>query len=83
MTINQRTILFANYIIENQATVRDTAAHYGYGKSTVHNNVTERLRELDFPLYKKVKKVLEQNYSEKHLRGGESTKQRFFKGDRA
>jgi len=78
MTINQRTILFAEYIVEHGATVRDTADHFGYGKSTVHSNVTKTLKKLDFPMFRQVRAILDNHYATRHLKGGESTKQKYL-----
>lgn len=70
----KRAILEGEYIVENKATVRSTAAAFGVGKSTVHKDVTVVLKELDLELQKEVKKVLEKNLSERHIRGGIATK---------
>ena len=68
----------ANYIIDTKATVRQTAKLFNVSKSTVHKDVTEKLRHEDRELYNAVKKVLERNKSERHLRGGEATKQKYL-----
>lgn len=78
MEISSRVIRAAEYIIEHHATVREAAAYFGYGKSTLHTDVTTRLRHIDFFLYTQVKGVLNDNYSEKHLRGGESTRRKYL-----
>ncbi len=70
----------AEYILETGATVRACAEHFGTSKSTVHKDVTERLEELDPPLHAAVRKVLEKNLRERHLRGGESTRRKFLHG---
>ena len=67
----------AEYIIEHKATVRDAAAHFGISKSTVHTDVTVKLKTLDYKSYKRVRKILEYNFSVRHIRGGEVTKLRF------
>ena len=77
MYIIDRVLEEAYYIAETGATVRDTAKIFGVGKSTVHKDVTTRLKEIDRDLYKKVKKVLEINLSERHIRGGEATKRKY------
>lgn len=79
MSLNERVIDTAFYILENDCTVREAAKHFGVGKSTVHVDVTVRLRALDTPLYRKVKKVLDKNKSERHLRGGAATKKKYEK----
>ena len=70
-------ILNSDYIIENDATVRDAARRFGVSKSTVHKDITERLREIDRLLYEKVRLVLEQNKAERHLRGGDATRRKY------
>ena len=79
LDIKERVLREAEYIIEINATVRQTASVFHFSKSTVHKDVTERLREIDKSLYKKVKKVLEKNLSERHIRGGEATKRKYQK----
>ncbi len=73
----ERCVILGTYIVENRATVRTAAARYGISKSTVHKDVTEHLRHVNAALYEEVKKVLEQNKSERHLRGGEATRRRY------
>ena len=77
--IENRAKLFANYIIENQATVRATAKIFCTSKSTVHKDVAERLEKFNPSLAEEVKKVLEINKSERHLRGGMATKMKYSK----
>lgn len=74
-----RVISEARYIVENNATVRACAAAFGVGKSTVHTDVTKKLKKIDEVLYVEVKKVLGVNLSERHLRGGISTKKLYEK----
>lgn len=73
-----RVILEAEYIIKHGATVRKTASVFGVGKSTVHKDMTERLEPISKYLYEKVKKVLETNLLERHIRGGEATKRKYL-----
>ena len=68
----------AEYILETGATVRDCANHLGISKSTVHKDVTERLYEVDKELYAKVRKVLDKNLSERHIRGGIATRNKYL-----
>ena len=75
----ERTILAAEYIIENGATVRKAAKEFGVSKSTVHKDVSERLKHLNPNLYSEVKAVLEKNKQERHLRGGKATKEKYAK----
>lgn len=76
-TCDQRAREFARYIIENNATVRKTAGEFKISKSTVHKDVSYRLRAIDFELYKKVKEVLDKNLEERHIRGGIATKNKY------
>lgn len=78
-SIKQRTLCEAEYVIATKATVRDTAKAFDVSKSTVHKDVTERLKYIDYALYKRVKEILDVNLSERHLRGGIATKQKFKK----
>ena len=73
----ERAVLLAQYIIENNATVRQTAKKFAISKSTVHKDVSERLRTINEGLYDCVKQVLEQNKSERHIRGGLATKTKY------
>ena len=78
-TVDERAELFGKYIVENNATVRDTAAYYGISKSTVHKDVTERLKRKNPSLCEEVGEVLLKNKSERHLRGGNATRLRYQK----
>ncbi len=73
----ERCEALARYIIKNEATVRQTAASSGISKSTVHKDVTEKLKEINPGLYTDVKCVLEKNRKERHIRGGEATKNKY------
>ena len=75
--IEDRTLNLANYITENKATVRMAAKKFGISKSTVHKDVTERLKCLNIVLYEEVKKVLKENKEERHIRGGLATKRKY------
>lgn len=75
--IKERTIQVALHIVDTEDTIRKTAQIFNLSKSTVHNDVSTRLTKVDKGLYEKVKIVLDKNFSEKHLRGGESTKQKY------
>ncbi len=66
------------FLVRNRATVRAAAAHFSVSKSTVHKDVTERLRFVDPGLFALVKEVLEENKSERHLRGGAATKKKYL-----
>lgn len=73
-----RTINYANYIIENNSTIRATAKKFGVAKSTVHYDLKNRLKFYDADLYKQVKTILQNNFCEKHIRGGLATKQKYL-----
>ena len=74
----ERCILLATYLVEHKTTVRAAAARFGISKSTVHKDVTRTLRYVNRGLYEEVKEVLEQNKSERHLRGGEATRRKYM-----
>lgn len=76
--IEERAVEIANYIIDNNATVRQTARQYGVSKSTVHKDMTERLGELNPSLARQVRKVLDVNKSERHIRGGLATREKYL-----
>ena len=74
----ERAEVLANYVIETGATVRAAAIHFGISKSTVHKDLTYKLRYSNPSLYNRVKKVLELNKAERHLRGGEATRKKYL-----
>lgn len=76
--IEERAVEIATYIIENNATVRQTAKQFGISKSTVHKDVTERLLQVRQILAAKARKVLDMNKSERHIRGGLATKEKYL-----
>ncbi len=76
--IDERIIMLGEYIVKNKATVRSTAKQFGISKSTVHKDVTERLRKVNGSLYSQVKKVLDINKKERHIRGGLATRQKYL-----
>ncbi len=78
--IERRAIELAEYIIENKTTVRAAAKKYGVSKSTVHKDMTDRLRSIDRTLYTQVRQVLETNKAERHLRGGAATRRKYKGG---
>lgn len=77
--IKQRILQEAYYILEKNATIRQTATVFSVSKSTVHKDVSTRLKHVDYNLYKKVKCVLDDNFAQKHIRGGIATQQKFQK----
>ncbi len=77
--IEKRACELAVYIIETGATVRAAARHFGISKSTVHKDITCRLKQYDFSLYTQARAVLDRNKSERHIRGGMATRQKYLK----
>lgn len=77
--IEERAVDIANYIVEKNATVRQTAKQFGISKSTVHKDVTERLIHINPSLATKARKVLDINKSERHIRGGLATKEKYLR----
>ena len=75
--IERRALKNGEYIVKTGCTVRACADALGTSKSTVHKDVTQRLQNIDFELYLRVKEVLGVNLSERHLRGGESTRKKY------
>ena len=71
---NERCELLAKYILQNNATVRATAYVFSLSKSTVHKDVTTRLKSVNPLLFSEVREVLEKNKAERHMRGGNATK---------
>ncbi len=76
--IEERALQIGQYIIESNATVRQAAKRFGVSKSTVHKDVTERLDAVNHSLATEVKKVLDVNKAERHLRGGEATREKYL-----
>ena len=76
--IEERVLELARYIIDTGATVRSTAAKFRISKSTVHKDITERLREINPGLAAEVKEVLENNKAERHIRGGLATRDKYL-----
>ena len=77
--IEERVIEIANYIIDNGATVRQAAVKFGISKSTVHKDVSDRLKNINACLAKDVRVVLDHNKEERHIRGGLATKDKYLK----
>ena len=76
--IEERAMEIARYIIDNNTTVRQAAKHFGISKSTVHKDVTERLAQVNPGLAAEVRKVLDVNKQERHLRGGAATREKYL-----
>lgn len=78
-TIDERACELAVYIIENNATVRCAAHHFGISKSTVHKDISQRLPHCNKSLYNQVRVILDTNKAERHIRGGMATKEKYRK----
>ena len=77
--IEERVLKCAEYIVRTGDTVRGCSAHFSVSKSTVHKDVTERLRYINPALYEQTRAVLDKNLSERHIRGGNATKRKYGK----
>ena len=78
-TMEQRACQLAVYMIETGATVRAAAQHFGISKSTVHKDISYRLKQYNYSLYQQVRQVLDLNKQERHIRGGMATKRKYEK----
>ena len=76
--IEEPAIEIAKYIVEEKATVRQTAKKFGVSKSTVHKDVTDRLLQINASLAREARKVLDTNKSERHIRGGMATREKYL-----
>ncbi|BAS28911.1 sporulation transcriptional regulator SpoIIID [Limnochorda pilosa] len=79
--IRKRVMEISTYIVDTNSTVRQAATVFGVSKSTVHKDVTERLPRVNADLAYQVKGVLDRNKAERHIRGGEATRQK-YRGER-
>ena len=79
-TIEKRACELAVYMIETGATVRAAARHFGISKSTVHKDLSQRLKQYNYSLYLQVRQVLDENKRERHIRGGMATRRK-YKGE--
>ncbi len=77
VSIEERAIKLAHYIIDSKDTVRGAAKKFGISKSTVHKDVSERLRKINPSLAKEVRIILDENKAERHIRGGMATKMKY------
>ena len=78
-TMEERACALAVYMIETGATVRAAAQHFGISKSTVHKDLSQRLPQYNKILFEQVRKVLDINKQERHIRGGMATRQKYKK----
>ena len=74
-----RVLKTGEFLVEKGATVREAARQFGVSKSTVHKDVGERLADLDSALFREVRRVLDKNKAERHLRGGLATREKYKK----
>ena len=79
ISIEERAVNLAQYIIDSKDTVRGTAKKFGISKSTVHKDVSERLIHINRSLASEVRKILDENKAERHIRGGMATKLKYSK----
>ena len=77
ISIDERAIELAQYIIDSKDTVRGTAKKFGISKSTVHKDVSERLKKINPILAREVRVILDENKAERHIRGGKATKLKY------
>ena len=75
--VEKRAEALAEYIIETKSTVRAAAKRFDVSKSTVHTDVSSRLKEIDHDLYERVRLVLDENKAQRHIRGGNATKEKY------
>lgn len=78
ISIEERAVKLAHYIIDSKDTVRGAAKRYGISKSTVHKDLTERLKKINPSLAKEVRLILDENKAERHIRGGMATKIKYL-----
>ena len=76
--IEERAVEVANFIINSNSTVRETAKKFGISKSTVHKDITDRVEKIDPELARSVRKILEINKAERHIRGGLATRVKYL-----
>ena len=77
--MENRILSIAHYTTDHNSTVRSTARKYGISKSTVHKDLTERLPQIDHHLAEEVRDILDINKSERHIRGGMATRQKYLR----
>lgn len=78
-SIEERAVKLAEYIIDSKATVRSAAKKFGISKSTVHKDIAFRLLNINHALAVEVRKVLDENKAERHIRGGQATKLKYIR----
>lgn len=76
--VEDRAVELGEYIVEHKTTVRATAKQFGISKSTVHSDVSDKLKKISPSLYNEVRKVLDDNKAQRHIRGGMATKEKYL-----
>ncbi len=76
--VEERAAMLGEYIIESKATVRSAAKKFGISKSTVHKDVSQRLKSVNPGLYREVREILDTNKSQRHIRGGMATRNKYL-----
>ncbi len=77
ISIEERAVTLAHYIIDSKDTVRGTAKKFGISKSTVHKDLSQRLEKINLDLFTSVREILDENKAERHIRGGLATKKKY------
>lgn len=77
ISIEERAVTLAHYIIDSKDTVRGTAKKFGISKSTVHKDLSQRLEKINLDLFTSVREILDENKAERHIRGGMATKKKY------
>ncbi len=77
ISIEERAVMLARYIIDTKDTVRGAAKQFGISKSTVHKDISQRLSRINMQLFEEVRKILDLNKAERHIRGGMATKLKY------
>ena len=77
-SVDERPVVLGEYIVKNGATVRSAAKYFGVSKSTVHSDVSQRLRKINPQLFRQVRGVLDTNKAQRHIRGGLATKEKYL-----
>ena len=77
--VEERAVELGEYIVEHKTTVRATANQFGISKSTVHSDVSSKLKKISPALYYEVRRVLDDNKAQRHIRGGMATKEKYMK----
>jgi putative DeoR family transcriptional regulator (stage III sporulation protein D) len=75
--VDSRVLYEAQLMLEGKRTVREVAKMIGYSKSTIHNDITIKLKQINYDLYLEIKELLDYNKKIRHIRGGEATKKKY------